>query len=121
MLPPSLRDEILRITYGEIINKINFFLTMKDSDFLWKILPLLRSIKLEMNDVQYWRGDSSDEIYFIQTGTIKLYYEDNLPFIKYGSGDMFGDSDTLLNLPRDGKALAATIVILKSLHVSQFE
>jgi CRP-like cAMP-binding protein len=42
MLPPSLRDEILRITYGEIINKIKFFFTMKDSDFLWKILPLLR-------------------------------------------------------------------------------
>ncbi len=54
--------------------------------------------------MQYWRGDTSDEIYFIQTGTIKLYYEDNLPFIKYGSGDMFGDSDALLNLPRDGKA-----------------
>lgn len=47
MLPPSLRDEILRITYGEIIGKIKFFMQMKDSDFLWKILPILRSIKLE--------------------------------------------------------------------------
>jgi hypothetical protein len=51
MLPPSLRDEILRITYGEIINKIHFLKEMEDSDFLWKILPILRSIRLEKNEV----------------------------------------------------------------------
>ena len=75
MLPPSLRDEILRITYGEIIGKIKFFKEMKDSDFLWKILPILRSIKLEKNEVQYWKGDTPDELYFIQSGTFKLFSE----------------------------------------------
>jgi hypothetical protein len=55
----------LRITYGEIIGKIKFFKEMKDSDFLWKILPILRSIKLEKNEVQYWKGDTPDELYFI--------------------------------------------------------
>jgi len=44
-----------------------------------------------------------------------------VPFIKYTSGDMFGDSDALLDLPRDGKAVAVTEVTLKSLHVKQFE
>jgi len=34
---------------------------------------------------------------------------------------MFGDSDALLDLPRDGKAVAMTLVTMKSLHVSQFE
>lgn len=34
---------------------------------------------------------------------------------------MFGDSDALLDLPRDGKAVATGHVTLKSLHVSQFE
>lgn len=121
MLPPSLRDEILRITYGEIIGKIKFFKDMKDSDFMWKILPILRSIKLEKNEMLYWKGDTSDELYFIQQGTIKLYSEQSVPFIKYTSGDMFGDSDALLDLPRDGKAVAVTIVTLKSLHVKQFE
>ena len=38
---------------------------MKDSDFLWKILPILRSIKLDKNEVLYWKGDTPDEIYFI--------------------------------------------------------
>lgn len=83
MLPPSLRDEILRITYGEIIGKINFFYNMKDKDFLWKILPVLRSIKLEKSDVQFWKGDTPDELYFIQQGTIKIFNDENVPFVKY--------------------------------------
>jgi hypothetical protein len=57
MLPPSLRDEILRISYGEIIGKIKFFMNMKDSDFLWKILPILRSIRIDRSEILYWNGD----------------------------------------------------------------
>jgi len=34
---------------------------------------------------------------------------------------MFGDSDALLDLPRDGKAQASTSVVLKSLQIKQFE
>lgn len=34
---------------------------------------------------------------------------------------MFGDSDTLLDLPRDGKAVASTHLLLKSLSVKDFE
>lgn len=57
MLPPSLRDEILRISYGEIIGKIKFFMKMKDSDFLWKILPILRSTRIDRREILYWNGD----------------------------------------------------------------
>jgi CRP-like cAMP-binding protein len=88
---------------------------MVDSDFLWKILPVLRSIKLEKNEVLYWKGDTSDEFYFIVKGTVKLYNEQENPFIKYTNGDMFGDSDALLDLPRDSKATAMTHCNLKSL------
>lgn len=31
-------------------------------------------------------------------GTIKLYTEDGYPYIKYTTGDAFGDSDTLLDV-----------------------
>ena len=64
MLPPSLRDEVLNNTYGEIIEKVKFFRNLRDPDFLWKILPLLRTIKLEKNDVLYWRGDHADDSKF---------------------------------------------------------
>lgn len=37
-------------------------------------------------------------VFFIQKGTIKLYTERGYPFAKYSDGDMFGDSDTLVNV-----------------------
>jgi hypothetical protein len=61
MLPPSLRDEVLSNTYGEVIEKIKFFNEIKDPDFLWKVLPLLRPVKLEKNDALYWRGDHAED------------------------------------------------------------
>lgn len=41
MLPPYLRDEILKLTYGEVVGTINFFYEVGDDDFLWEILPML--------------------------------------------------------------------------------
>lgn len=61
MLPPSLRDEVLSNTYGEIIEKVQFFRDLKDPDFLWKILPLLRPMKVDKGDILYWRGDHADD------------------------------------------------------------
>ena len=59
-------------------------------------------------------------MYFIISGRVKLY-SDGYPFIRYSQGDMFGDQDTLLNLPRDSKAVAMTHLDLKALSMSQFE
>ena len=120
MLPPYLRDEILGITYGEIIGNIKFFKQVDDADFLWKILPILQKVKLEKGDYLYWKGDGADQLFFILSGKVKLY-SDQLPFIKYQDGEMFGDSDALLDLPRDGKAIAMTHLNLYALTVEQFE
>lgn len=85
-------------------------------DFLWKILPLLRPIKLEKGDVLYWRGDHAEdsninilnfEVFFIQKGSIKLYTDRGYPYIKYNEGDLFGDSDTLLDVLFSDYSLAA--------------
>jgi hypothetical protein len=61
MLPPSLRDEVLSNTYGEVIEQVTFFRDLDDPDFLWKILPLLKTIKLEKDDILYWNGDHADD------------------------------------------------------------
>ncbi len=37
-------------------------------------------------------------VFFILNGTIRLYTEKGYPFTKYETGDMLGDSDTLLNV-----------------------
>ena len=116
MLPPYLRDEILGVTYGEIIASIKFFRNVTDPDFLWKILPILQKVKLEKGDVLYWKGDGADSMFFILQGRIKLYSDGN-PFIKYTNGELFGDSDALLDLPRDGKAIAVVHSQMYSLSV----
>lgn len=111
----------MRIIHGEVIDNVKFFKEINDSDFLWKILPLLRSVNLVKGDILYWKGDNAYEFYFIVSGSIKLFTEQGYPFAKYSKGDMFGDSDALLDLPRDSKAITSTHVALKVLQTKDFE
>ena len=43
---------------------------MGDADFLWNILPVLKPMKLEKNDILYWRGDHAEDLFFIKKGTV---------------------------------------------------
>lgn len=61
MLPPSLRDEVLSNTFGEVVDKVKFFKSMDDIDFLWKILPKLTPFKIEKQDIVYSKGDQADD------------------------------------------------------------
>ena len=85
---------------------------------MWKILPLLREVKMEEDDVLYHKGDNAEEFYFITSGTIKLnIIIDGLktPFMIYNSGEAVGDSDVLLDLPRDSMAICVNSVTLRAL------
>ena len=61
MLPPSLRDEVRRSTYGDVVEKIKFLREMEDIDFLWKLLPLLTPFKIEKTDVIFWKDDHAED------------------------------------------------------------
>ena len=78
------------ITYGELIERIEFFKTVQDHDFMWKLLRCLTDMKFEKGDVLYWRGDDADSMFFIMSGKVKLYADGN-PFVKYQNGACFGD------------------------------
>jgi len=75
-LPANLRVEVLSHTHGEIIWNIKFF-NGKGADFLWEILPLLRSMKVHAKDILYNQGDHAEEIFFISQGRVKLYVDLN--------------------------------------------
>lgn len=75
-LPSNLRAEVIQHTHGEIIKKIKFF-SDKPLDFIWAILPMLRSIKVHLKDVIYNQGDLAEEIFFISNGRVKLYIDIN--------------------------------------------
>lgn len=57
MLPPSLRDEVLSNTFGEVVDKVKFFKNMDDIDYIWIILPKLTPLKIEKQDTVYSKGD----------------------------------------------------------------
>lgn len=70
-LPSSLRAEVIMHTHGEIIRRIKFF-EDKNSNFLWKILPMLKPMRMFPEDVIYNQGDKSEEIFFILRGRVKI-------------------------------------------------
>ena len=63
-LPSSIRAEVVKQTYQDIIAKIKFF-EKKDADFLWAILPALKPMKVYSKDVLYNQGDHPEEVFFI--------------------------------------------------------
>ena len=67
---------------------------------------MLRKIKVDKDDVIYWEGDFSEEIYFIKSGKVKLYGKNSFPFHTYKDGEHFGDPEVIFKEPRDGKAVA---------------
>ncbi|CDW89105.1 cation channel family protein [Stylonychia lemnae] len=116
-LPSSLRAEVVKQTYAEIIEKVKFF-NKKDSDFLWAFLPALKPMKVYSKDILYSQGDHPEEVFFIQLGRVKLCYDIsegensqpiNIPFNMYVEGSYFGDLEILLKKcrrqGRDGTAI----------------
>ena len=51
-LPSTLRAEVVKQTYADIILKIKFF-NKKDADFLWAFLPALKPMKVYSKDILY--------------------------------------------------------------------
>lgn len=121
MLPPSLRDELLSNIYGKIVAKIQFLKDCEDQDFLWNLLPILKSIQLNTDDILYFRGDYAEDIYFVIQGTIKMYSGEGNAFHEFTNGQMLGESDTLLDLPRICKAMATSNIQLMALSKIGFE
>jgi hypothetical protein len=73
-LPSTLRAEVVKQTYADIILKIKF-LNKKDADFLWAFLPALKPMKVYSRDILYRQGDHPEEMFFIKYGRVKLVYD----------------------------------------------
>ena len=74
------------ITYGDIIENIDFFKANDDTEFMWRVLPILTQIILEEEDILYYKGDTAEDFYFIDSGMLKLFIfvgMSKMPFIRY--------------------------------------
>ena len=76
-LPSNLRTQVVAHTHGEIVRKIRFF-DNKSQEFIWQMLPLFSQMKVYKLDPLYGQGDPAEEIFFINVGRVKFYY--NLTF-----------------------------------------
>lgn len=88
-----------------------------DNDFVWAIVQLAQKTNYDSKDPVYWQDDLSENFYFIFTGRVKLTAQNGYKFAQYGPGDILGDSDALLGLPRDAKAIAQVPSVLYMLKM----
>jgi hypothetical protein len=51
-LPQNLRAAVISCTHGEIIQKIDYFKD-KESEFLYKVMPELKPMRIMQGDVLY--------------------------------------------------------------------
>lgn len=102
-----------------IVEQLPFFKD-KNSDFQFRVLPLLKVRKLYAGDVFYSEGDLAEEIVFVLSGTFYLYKDIsdmiqlppklidketlafNVPFLRYGTGSYFGDEDCIFQIDQEG-------------------
>jgi len=120
-LPTTLREDVLFYRFHGLFNSLNFLKQFVKQEFVWHLVQKLRKIKVDKDDVIYYDGDFSEEIYFIKAGKVKLYTKNGQPFISYKEGQHFGHSDVIFKETRDGKAVAQTDSMLYSVHKDQLE
>lgn len=85
-LPSNFSEEVLFYRFHGLFKSIDFLKNNVKHGFVWKMVQMLRKIKFDKDDVIYWEGDFSEEIYFIKTGKVKLYAKNGFPFYSYKEG-----------------------------------
>lgn len=116
-------------THGEIIRKI-FFFKDKDKSFLWKVLPMLKRLKVPCDDIVYNQRENAKEIYFILKGRVKMWYDlapsNNMKPVYFGfqhyvEGSHFGDADLISGI-HDSTAIPteeAHLFVLSQINIKK--
>lgn len=115
-MPMSIKGDIAKQAFEEIIANIKFF-QEKEDRFLWAFLPKMKQMNFFAGEYLFTQREQAEEVYFIFKGKVKLMYDLTegetdipylIPFNMYVEGSYFGDSDVLAdtsNEGRDGTAL----------------
>src|SRR5689334_1918677 len=86
---------------------------------------LMRTTKRRRGDWIFSLGDPADTIYFLQTGRMKItgLSEEGQEVLHdvIGPGEIFGETSTLLRIPRTTSAQALETCLLGEIHLKDFE
>jgi len=106
----SLKDELDRQgRKSAILALIPFFNVLSEAE-IEKISSRIKMKRYDRNTVLFREGDSSEEVFIIKSGTVKIY-NDTRDFVTLDKGDMFGE----LGVISDGdRSLSAMVTSEKS-------
>lgn len=104
-MQPTLKEEVFYIQFGDILEKFDFFDDL-EIDCAWNIVKNLKKIAYDKGNVIYNDQELSDTMFFIHKGTVKLYAENDFPFETYVEGQVFGFTDLICGMRRNGTARA---------------
>ncbi|TNV83436.1 hypothetical protein FGO68_gene1262 [Halteria grandinella] len=95
-LPQNLRIELALLMNKEIIKKV-FFFRNKPAIFIAFIGPLLKPLRIEIDNFIYREGDPIEEIYFLIKGKASFVSQkmDEIPYLIIEAGLYFGEIDFL--------------------------
>ena len=105
-LPSALRSQLITLIYNENKLDVITFFQNQHPNFLNSILPLLKRISVEKDEVIFNDGDMADEskhfniliiylVYFILEGKIRFVSPDNYVFRIMSKGTYFGEQEML--------------------------
>ena len=89
-LPLSLKNNLLIEMFKPVINNLNFFKNVKNSDFILKILPKLLPVLADKNDILIDKGELVEQMILVKEGRLTIE-------IKIDIDDPEGSINDLLN------------------------
>ncbi|BDU50737.1 cyclic nucleotide-binding domain-containing protein [Haliovirga abyssi] len=97
-----------------IINRISIFGGLNDLQ-LYRIFGVLNSVYYKKDEIIFKQGDSPSNIYIINSGKVKLYFEKEneiFELIEFGVGSCFGETALIGIQPQSATAIATEDVEL---------
>jgi len=121
-LPPTLKEEVFYHQYGQLMQKFYFFQNQAENSFRWAVVRKLRKISYDRTaDVIFTDQDLADGMYFIYSGTVKIYAENGFSFATFRKGENFGETDILTGMRRNGTARTVDILQMYTLTKADLE
>ena len=99
--------------------KTQSFFQNKDPTFIVSIVPLLKPLKIQENEIIFEEGDSPSEVFFVIEGRIEMCLC-NVIFKTILNGSYFGEIDVLFNQPREFTARSPVKTELLSVERNKF-
>jgi CRP-like cAMP-binding protein len=76
------------------------------------LMKNLKQVTYEAHSQIYFDNSISECIYFVIQGKVKLVAENDYAFAHFNNGEVFGETDVLCDINRNGKAVAIEHTIL---------